>query len=49
MAIQYEKYPVAKWKVNAELQSIFKAALEENPERAASIRANNWKRPMWLP
>ncbi|TMH01606.1 MAG: hypothetical protein E6H67_16805 [Betaproteobacteria bacterium] len=49
MAIQYEKYPVAKWKDNAELQSIFKAALEENPERAATIRAKNWKRPMWLP
>ena len=49
MAIQYEKYPVVKWKDNAELQSIFKAALEENPEHAASIRAKNWKRPMWLP
>src|SRR5438552_14703346 len=34
MAIQYEKYPVAKWRDNAELQGIFKAALEESPEHA---------------
>ena len=49
MAIQYEKYPVAKWKDSAELQSIFKAAFEENPEHAASLRAKNWNRSMWLP
>jgi len=49
MAIQHETYPVAKWKDNAQLQSIFKAALEKNPDHAASLRAKNWNRPMWLP
>ena len=49
MAIQAEKYPVAKWRDNAELQNIFKAALDENPKHAASLRAKNWSRPMWLP
>src|SRR6202007_817896 len=37
MAIQNEKYPVAKWRDNAQLQDIFKAALEENSEHAASL------------
>ena len=49
MAIQQEKYPVAKWRDNTQLQDIFKAALEENTEHAASLRAKNWNRPMWLP
>ena len=49
MAIQHERYPVAKWRDNADLQAIFKAAIEENSEHAASLRAKNWSRPMWLP
>jgi hypothetical protein len=49
IAIQSEKDPVPKWKDNARLQSIFRAAIADNPEHAASLRANNWKRPMWLP
>lgn len=49
MAVQAEKYPVAKWTENAELQDIFRAAIADNPEHAASLRAKNWNRPMWLP
>jgi hypothetical protein len=49
MAIQNEKYPVVKWRDNVQLQDIFKTAREENPDHAASLRAKNWNRPMWLP
>jgi hypothetical protein len=48
-AIQYEKYPVEKWKDNAQLMDVFRAAIAENPAHAESLRAKNWNLPMWLP
>jgi hypothetical protein len=48
MAIQNEKFPVSKWNSDPEIAIIFQAAIDNDPERAAWLRRQNWSKPKWV-
>jgi hypothetical protein len=48
MAIQNEKFPVSKWNGDPEIAAIFQAAIDNDPERTAWLRRQNWNKPKWV-
>jgi hypothetical protein len=48
MAIQNEKFPVSRWNSDPEIATIFQAAIDNDPKRAAWLRRQNWNKPKWV-
>lgn len=48
MAIQNEKFPVSKWNSDPQIAAIFQAAIDNDPERTAWLRRQNWNKPKWV-
>jgi hypothetical protein len=48
MAIQNERFPVSKWNNDPEIAVMFQAAIDNDPERTAWLRRQNWNKPRWV-
>ena len=47
IAVQNEKFPIPSINKDPEVKSILEAAIKNDPEHTATLRAKDWSKPKW--